>query len=78
MIPVTFADKNIDRVSSDYTPLTEQDRVNMATYDAEAQNGAPTAVQIFGRRWDEERLLSMARLVIDVLKKYSQKHGGRS
>jgi amidase len=45
--------------------------------DPEAHDGAPAAVQIFGRRWDEERLLSMAQLVTDALEKYAQKHGGK-
>ena len=42
--------------------------------DPEAHDGAPAAVQIFGRRWDEERLLSMAQLVTDALEKYAQRH----
>ncbi|GAB1317295.1 amidase [Madurella fahalii] len=77
VIPVTFANKDIDQVSSDYRPLTDKDRVNMELYDTAAHDGAPAAVQIFGRRWDEERLLSMAQLVVDALEKYTQRHGGR-
>ncbi len=30
VIPVTFADKTIDKVSPRFTPLTEKDRINMA------------------------------------------------
>ena len=45
--------------------------------DAEAHDGAPAAVQLFGRRWDEERVLSMAQLIADSLEKYNQKHGGQ-
>jgi amidase len=99
VIPVTFADKAVDKVGRDYTPLTEKDQTNMALCmqlspvcvyispqfqlansnadDPEAHDGAPAAVQIFGRRWDEERLLSMAQLVTDALEKYAQKHGGK-
>jgi amidase len=99
VIPVTFANKAVDKVARDYTPLTEKDRTNMALCipfslllhlhsthfhsadtsadDPEAHDGAPAAVQIFGRRWDEERLLSMAQLVADALEKYTQKHGGK-
>ncbi|KXX74804.1 Acetamidase [Madurella mycetomatis] len=76
VIPVTFANKDIDQVSPDFKPLTDKDRVNMELYNLEAYDGAPAAVQIFGRRWDEERLLSMAQLVVDALEKYKQKHGG--
>ncbi len=38
--------------------------------DAEAYHGAPASVQLIGRRLDEERLLSMAQLVVEALKKH--------
>ncbi|KAK4033688.1 amidase signature domain-containing protein [Parachaetomium inaequale] len=77
VIPVTFADKAVDKLDPNYAPLTEKDRVNMALYDAEAHDGAPAAVQLFGRRWDDERVLSMAQLIADALEKYNRKHGGQ-
>jgi amidase len=50
---------------------------NPETDDAEAHDGVPAAVQLFGRRWDEERVLSMAQLIADALDKYNRKHGGQ-
>ena len=107
VIPVTFADKRVDRTSPDFKPLTEQDRTNMALCtlalssrwqvvlqlgsqrtnlkgpqlglltaadDPDVHDGAPAAIQIVGRRLDEERLLSMAQLVVEALDKYNRKH----
>lgn len=37
-------------------------------------DGAPASVQIFGPRLSEERLLSVAQLVVDALDKYNSKH----
>ncbi|KAK4450350.1 amidase signature domain-containing protein [Podospora aff. communis PSN243] len=77
VIPVTFADKSVDRVSPDFEPLSDLDRGNMEIYDPEVHDGAPAAVQIFGRRWDEERLLSLAQLVVGALDNYAHKRGKR-
>lgn len=43
--------------------------------DPEVYHGAPATVQLIGRRLDEERLLSMAQLVVDALEQYKTKHG---
>ncbi|KAK5449840.1 hypothetical protein LTS15_008412 [Exophiala xenobiotica] len=75
VIPVTFADKNVDNVPADFQPLTDKDKMNMDSYDADAYHGAPASVQLIGRRLDEERLLSMAQLVVDALKKHQNVPG---
>jgi len=75
VVPVTFADKAIDKKKEGYEPLTEIDKIVQAeckyTYrsgrvklitvdDAEAYHGAPVAVQIIGRRLTEERIMTIA------------------
>ncbi|KAI4126781.1 MAG: hypothetical protein LQ347_004836 [Umbilicaria vellea] len=50
VVPVTFADKNVDKKREDYKPLN----------DPEAYHGAPVAVQIIGRRLSEERTMAIA------------------
>ena len=40
---------------------------NKSLDDPEKYDGAPAAVQILGRRFDEEKLLSIAQLVVDAL-----------
>ncbi|KAJ8133166.1 hypothetical protein O1611_g465 [Lasiodiplodia mahajangana] len=75
VIPVTFAQKEIDTVDPDFEPFNEKDRMNMDSYNAEMHHGAPAAVQLIGRRLDEERLLSVAELVVKAVEKYKAKHG---
>jgi amidase len=60
VVPVTFADQNIDKKLDGYTPLNEMDRTVYGEYDPEAYHGAPVAVQIVGRRLTEERIMAIA------------------
>lgn len=60
VVPVTFADKNVDRKKSDFVPLGALDEVVQAEYDPEAYHGAPVAVQVIGRRLSEEKTLAIA------------------
>jgi amidase len=46
------------------------------TDDPEKYHGAPAAVQLIGRRLDEERLLSLAKLVVEALNDYKSGFGG--
>ena len=62
---------------SPYTSTPSFPLANTDSDDAEAHDGAPAAIHIFGRRWDEERLLSLAQLITDALEKYTLKHGGK-
>ncbi|KAI4272175.1 MAG: hypothetical protein L6R38_006687 [Xanthoria sp. 2 TBL-2021] len=71
VVPVTFADKKLDSFDDKYQPLNEKDEKNWLAYDAEAYDGAPAAVQLLGRRLEEEKLLEIADLVVDALKKRS-------
>ncbi|KAL4911526.1 hypothetical protein BDW74DRAFT_164967 [Aspergillus multicolor] len=75
VIPVTLADKSIDVVSPNFTALNEEDQMNMKFYDPEKYHGAPAAVQLIGRRLDEERLLSLAQLVVEALNDYKSEFG---
>merc|ERR1712000_294380 len=59
-VPVTFADKEKDKVNDAFSPLTKMDEAVQAEYDPEAYHGAPVAVQIIGRRLTEEKTLAIA------------------
>lgn len=71
VIPVTNANRKIDVFDHDYTPLNDKDKKNWLAYDAEKYDGAPASVQILGRRLDEEKLLSVAQVVVEALEKYN-------
>lgn len=60
VVPVTYADKKVDREVVGYKPLNELDGVVQREYDAEAYHGAPVAVQVVGRRLTEERIMAIA------------------
>ncbi|KAM7192735.1 Amidase signature domain containing protein [Rhypophila sp. PSN 637] len=67
VVPVLFADKDIDKVDENFQPLSDVDKTNMDAYDAEAYHGSPAAVLVVGRRLCEEKVLSLAQMVVDAL-----------
>lgn len=44
-------------------------------YDAEAMHGLPTAVQVVGRRWEEEKVLGFMEVVEQALEGYKESNG---
>ncbi|TQB75714.1 hypothetical protein MPDQ_002014 [Monascus purpureus] len=60
VIPVTYADKTVDVAPSNNEFFGEVDRRTQAGYDAEIYDGAPVAVQLVGRRFQEEKMLVLA------------------
>ncbi|KAF4635949.1 hypothetical protein G7Y89_g2150 [Cudoniella acicularis] len=67
VVPVTFADKELDKKNEAFKPLGEMDKIVQAEYDAEAYHGAPVAVQIVGRRLTEERIMAIAEEIGKLL-----------
>ncbi len=83
VVPVTFADKNVDKKQADYKPLSKIDEAVQAecrchpsiimirclecSDDPEAYHGAPVAVQIVGRRLSEERTMAIAEEIGKLL-----------
>jgi amidase len=63
VVPVTFADKNVDIENKGYVPLSDLDQLVQSEYEADAYHGAPVAVQIIGRRLSEEKTLAIAEEV---------------
>jgi len=60
VVPVTFADQNIDKKVDQYTPLNKMDEKVQAEYNPAAYHGAPIAIQVVGRRLTEERIMAVA------------------
>ncbi|KAI0106415.1 amidase signature domain-containing protein [Nemania sp. FL0031] len=63
VIPVTKADKQIDRIDSSYQPSSYLDQMNWEAYDPEIYDGGPVGLQIVGRKFEEEKVLSIAKIV---------------
>ncbi|RFU26570.1 hypothetical protein B7463_g9772, partial [Scytalidium lignicola] len=67
VIPVTLADKKVDLRDETYKPLNEEDRKVWESYDAEIYDGAHVAVQLVGRRYQEEKVLALAEIIGEAL-----------
>jgi amidase len=70
VLPVTLVDKTIDVVDEGYQPLNEQDEKVHLAYDPELYDGAHVAVQIVGRRFQEEKVLAITEILGDALGKH--------
>ncbi|KAE8445125.1 hypothetical protein EG329_013727 [Mollisiaceae sp. DMI_Dod_QoI] len=70
VLPVTLVDKSIDVVDEGYTPLNEHDEKVHLAYDPEIYDGAHVSVQIVGRRFQEEKILTITEILGDALGKH--------
>jgi len=70
VIPVTTADKTIDVLDQGYTPMNDQDETITKAYDPEIYDGAHVAVQLVGRRLQEEKVLALTEIIGDALGKH--------
>ncbi|KAL9604624.1 MAG: hypothetical protein Q9219_000344 [cf. Caloplaca sp. 3 TL-2023] len=67
-LPVTTVDKNVDVVDKNFEPLSDVDKEVMAGYDPEIFDGSHVAVQMIGRRLQEEKVLAVTEYVAGLLK----------
>ncbi|KAF5127739.1 Acetamidase [Metarhizium anisopliae] len=67
VIPVTKADKSIDAIDGSYCPQNGTDQRNWDAYDPEVYDGAPVGVQLVARKFEEEKILAIAKIVVAVL-----------
>ncbi|THX75728.1 glutamyl-tRNA amidotransferas-like protein subunit A [Aureobasidium pullulans] len=67
VVPVTFADKNLDKKNERFKPMNDMDKQVQEEYDAEAYHGAPVAIQIVGRRLTEEKTMAIAEEIGKLL-----------
>ena len=92
VIPVTQADKTIDKAMPNYTPLNDLDELNwnacmfrlgclVSSYfgysqlmmmiiidDPEIYDGGPVGVQIVARKFEEEKVLAVGKIIQQILK----------
>ncbi|KAI0451145.1 amidase signature domain-containing protein [Xylaria acuta] len=67
VIPVTTANKHIDTIDSYYQPSSDLDRQNWEAYDPEIYDGGPVGLQIVGRKFEEEKVLTIAKIVVSAI-----------
>jgi amidase len=68
VIPVTTADKSVDVADPDFEPLNDLDAKNWKGYDADIYDGAPVGLQIVGRKYEEEKIWAIAKILDAVLR----------
>jgi len=66
-IPVTTVDAAIDKVDEGYQPISDKDKSVHEDYNPEIYNGAHVAVQLVGRRFQEEKMLVLAEYIGELL-----------
>ena len=68
-MPVTHVDKALDQLPADFNfkKLTGVARGAYKLYDANAMHGLPVAVQVVGRRLEEEKVLAIMKRIEDAL-----------
>ncbi|KAF2485586.1 amidase signature domain-containing protein [Neohortaea acidophila] len=63
IVPVTHADKHVDKKDANFKAVDEADQQTQNTYDPELYDGARVSVQLTGRRLQEEKMLALAKYV---------------
>lgn len=67
VIPVTLADKTLDPYDKSYQPRGAVDKLNWEAYDPEIYHGAPVGVQIVARKYEEEKVWAIAKIISAAL-----------
>ncbi|KAI5244983.1 acetamidase [Aureobasidium subglaciale] len=63
----TYADSELDKAASGARPLSQTDSQIQAEYNAEAVHGMPVSLQLVAGRLEEEKVVSMTRVVLEDL-----------
>ena len=69
VVPTTYVDKKSDSLPPNfqdtplYASLNDGEREVFSLYDAETMHGLPLAVQIVGKRFEEEKVLEGMQIV---------------
>ena len=72
-MPVTFVDKKLDSLPSDFKSSEEYLQMNDISrdlhglYDAGAMHGLPLGIQVVGRKLEEEKVLAGMKVIEDAL-----------
>ncbi|KAI1439529.1 amidase [Annulohypoxylon stygium] len=69
VIPVTKVDKVRDPSDNNYRPLNKKDEKNWKAYDPEVYHGGPVGVQIVARKFEEEKVWAVAKIIHTALEK---------
>ncbi|KAG6853186.1 hypothetical protein C0991_006217 [Blastosporella zonata] len=77
VLPVTFVDKELDRLPVDFKAPSPLGSLAYSAYDVDDMHGLPLGVQIVGRRLEEERVLEGMKIVEGALREQGSVFAGR-
>lgn len=66
-VPVTLANKDVDKYEDGYKPISDKDKEVHEAYDAEIYDGSHVSIQLIGRRLQEEKMLALAEYISQLL-----------
>ncbi|RMY74986.1 hypothetical protein D0864_09915 [Hortaea werneckii] len=66
-LPKIYAGYSRERYLRDYVPRNDMDKWNLGLYDPKLMDGLPIGLQIIGRRFEEERVLGVAKVIENVI-----------
>ncbi|KAJ8607055.1 hypothetical protein MRB53_040564 [Persea americana] len=72
VVPVTTVQPEVDGVNASFEAIDARDANTQAAYDPKVYVGAPVAVQLVGRRFEEEKMVAIAEYVASVLPRSSR------
>ena len=64
-------------VNKSFRPVSEQDTEIQESYDPEIYHGAPVAIQLVGRRLQEEKVLAIAEYIGGAIDEYKDTRSSR-
>ncbi|CAG8961864.1 hypothetical protein HYFRA_00013664 [Hymenoscyphus fraxineus] len=70
VLPVTICDKAVDVKDTAFKGFSDEDEKVNEAYDPELYDGAHVAVQVVGRRFQEEKVLALTEILGDALGKH--------
>ncbi|GME80284.1 unnamed protein product [Ambrosiozyma monospora] len=62
VLPVTFADKNVDVIEKDYKPRNLVDQQIYDNYDPVQTDGCPVSIQVVAKRFEEEKIIALLKV----------------
>ncbi|GME93903.1 unnamed protein product [Ambrosiozyma monospora] len=67
VLPVAFADKNVDFVEKDYEPRNVFDKQIYDNYDPVKSDGCPVSVQVVAKRFEEEKIGALLKIFSELI-----------
>ncbi|GME84525.1 unnamed protein product [Ambrosiozyma monospora] len=67
VLPVTYADKNVDIVEKNYEPRNPFDKQIYDNYDPVESDGCPVSIQVSAKRFEEEKIVAVLKVLSKLL-----------